>query len=82
MLQVFLLVVLYGLFHGLFFLPVLLSFCGPQPYATADRHYHPNDGTRPATSRDIRMESGSPPSMVSKPVSDWMVCWVSTHYSK
>lgn len=40
--KVFLLVVIYGLFHGLFFLPVILSWIGPQPYSTADRHFHPN----------------------------------------
>ena len=33
--QVFLLVVLFGLFHGLIFLPVLSSFIGPAPYKTS-----------------------------------------------
>ncbi|XP_076462610.1 patched domain-containing protein 3-like isoform X2 [Babylonia areolata] len=50
--KVFLLVVIYGLFHGLLFLPVLLSWLGPQPYATADRHYHPNSETRPSTAAE------------------------------
>lgn len=31
-LQIFFAVVLYGLFHGLVFLPVLLSLLGPAPY--------------------------------------------------
>ncbi|XP_005098950.1 protein patched homolog 1 isoform X2 [Aplysia californica] len=33
------LVVVYGLFHGLIFLPVILSWFGPEPYPTADRVY-------------------------------------------
>lgn len=33
--QIFFLVVVYGLYHGLVFLPVLLSLVGPEPYATA-----------------------------------------------
>ncbi|CAL8090383.1 unnamed protein product [Orchesella dallaii] len=32
--KIFFLVVVYGLFHGLVFLPVLLSIMGPAPYAT------------------------------------------------
>jgi len=31
-LQVFFLVVTFGIFHGLVFLPVLLSLVGPSPY--------------------------------------------------
>jgi len=31
-LQIFVLVVGYGLFHGLVFLPVILSLIGPEPY--------------------------------------------------
>ncbi|CAG0920738.1 unnamed protein product, partial [Notodromas monacha] len=34
--KIFFCVVLFGMFHGLFFLPVLLSFLGPAPYATAE----------------------------------------------
>lgn len=30
--QIFILVVVYGLFHGLIFLPVLLSLVGPEPF--------------------------------------------------
>ena len=33
--QIFLLVVFFGLFHGLVFLPVMLSLVGPSPYLTA-----------------------------------------------
>ncbi|XP_072018411.1 protein patched homolog 3-like [Amphiura filiformis] len=33
--KIFLLIVIYGLFHGLAVLPVLLSFIGPVPYPTA-----------------------------------------------
>lgn len=32
--KIFLLVILYGLFHGLVLLPVILSLIGPQPYNT------------------------------------------------
>ena len=35
-LQIFILVVGYGLFHGLIFLPVVLSIMGPSPFAVAD----------------------------------------------
>lgn len=34
-LQIFFLVVVYGLFHGLVFLPVVLSVLGPRPYDSA-----------------------------------------------
>ena len=34
-LQVFILVVIFGLFHGLCFLPVVLSIIGPKPYYNA-----------------------------------------------
>ena len=37
--QVFFLVVVFGLFHGLAFLPVLLSWIGPSPYLSADKRY-------------------------------------------
>ncbi|KAL5022693.1 hypothetical protein ScPMuIL_001848 [Solemya velum] len=45
--KIFFLVVLFGLFHGLMYLPVLLSWFGPQPYLSAERraedveHLHP-----------------------------------------
>ncbi|ESO85119.1 hypothetical protein LOTGIDRAFT_130973, partial [Lottia gigantea] len=38
--KVFFLVVWYGLFHGLVYLPILLSWLGPSPYLTADHIYH------------------------------------------
>ncbi|GFO48111.1 patched domain-containing protein [Plakobranchus ocellatus] len=44
------LVVLYGLFHGLVFLPVLLSWFGPQPYPTADRVYRKHHPDQPDSS--------------------------------
>ena len=34
--QVFMTVVIFGLFHGLVYLPVILSWVGPTPYETAD----------------------------------------------
>ncbi len=34
--QIFMLVVVFGLFHGIVFLPVLLSIVGPQPYEMND----------------------------------------------
>ncbi|KAK3091271.1 hypothetical protein FSP39_018506 [Pinctada imbricata] len=37
--KVFFLVVIFGLFHGLAFLPVLLSWIGPSPYLSADKRY-------------------------------------------
>ncbi|ODN02586.1 Patched domain-containing protein 3, partial [Orchesella cincta] len=41
--KIFFLVVVYGLFHGLVFLPVLLSIIGPAPYATAVLEDENND---------------------------------------
>ncbi|XP_056018910.1 NPC intracellular cholesterol transporter 1-like isoform X2 [Ostrea edulis] len=41
--QIFLLVVVFGLFHGLVYLPVLLSWIGPSAYTTADRRYKDED---------------------------------------
>lgn len=38
--QVFFCVVAYGLFHGLCYLPVLLSAIGPSPYDSARSHEH------------------------------------------
>ncbi|XP_061175023.1 protein patched homolog 1-like isoform X2 [Saccostrea echinata] len=41
--QIFLLVVIFGLFHGLVYLPVLLSWIGPSAYTSADRRYKADD---------------------------------------
>lgn len=35
MIQVFFLVVIFGLFHGLVYLPIILSWIGPSPYGSA-----------------------------------------------
>lgn len=35
--------VIFGLFHGLVYLPVLLSWIGPSAYSTADRRYKGDD---------------------------------------
>jgi hypothetical protein len=35
--------VLFGLFHGLVYLPVLLSWIGPAAYSSADRRYKDED---------------------------------------
>nr|KAG5711759.1 hypothetical protein BaRGS_023523 [Batillaria attramentaria] len=65
--KVFLLVVIYGLFHGLFFLPVLLSWLGPDPYSTADRHFHPAHESRPSTSHDAYLHGVDNPAMTKEP---------------
>ena len=38
MMQVFFTVVLFGLFHGLAYLPVVLSWIGPNPYQSSNPH--------------------------------------------
>jgi hypothetical protein len=52
--QIFLLVVVFGLFNGIVLLPVLLSLIGPKPYHTAGEDgterrpkiYHPRKSTK------------------------------------
>ena len=56
--QVFLAVVLLGLFHGLVFLPILLSWVGPTPYLSAEKDSHVNGN---AAIRDT-IENGHQPS--------------------
>jgi hypothetical protein len=42
--QIFFLVVVFGLFHGLIFLPVILSFIGPNAYpAHVSNHEVPSN---------------------------------------
>ena len=43
LLQVFLGVTIFGLFHGLVYLPVLLSWIGPRPYYNAREEQYPED---------------------------------------
>lgn len=43
--QVFVTVVIFGLFHGLVYLPVILSWVGPAPYDTADPVSKPREST-------------------------------------
>ncbi|TRY73596.1 hypothetical protein TCAL_03344, partial [Tigriopus californicus] len=50
--RIFLLVVLFGLFHGLIFLPILLSLIGPKPYSHYEEKekkslYEANDSKEP-----------------------------------
>ncbi|XP_069127848.1 patched domain-containing protein 3-like isoform X2 [Argopecten irradians] len=47
--KVFLLVVIFGVFHGLVYLPVLLSWIGPAPYMSAERE-------EPPVSRDVELK--------------------------
>lgn len=49
--QVFFTVVLFGLFHGLVYLPVVLSWLGPEPYHTSSVHMSPR--------RQIEMDKAS-----------------------
>ncbi|KAK7100605.1 patched domain-containing protein 3-like [Littorina saxatilis] len=67
--KVFLLVVLYGLFHGLLFLPVLLSWLGPEPYATADRSFHNVGDNRPSANQEMTVEAGTSATKETKPPS-------------
>ena len=45
LLQVFITVVIFGLFHGLAYLPVILSWIGPDPYHVGehDEKYLPSE---------------------------------------
>lgn len=49
--RVFFTVVLFGLFHGLVYLPVVLSWLGPEPYHTSSVHMSPR--------RQIEMDKAS-----------------------
>ena len=53
-LQVFFGVVVFGLFHGLIFLPVLLSLVGPAPYLTEDEMKKDSDNTTHGQFDDIQ----------------------------
>ena len=61
----FALVLLFGLFHGLIFLPVLLSLIGPQSSKKANKATDDIDGARHTTSNGYdnhafhKMENGS-----------------------
>ena len=55
LLQVFMTVVIFGLFHGLVYLPVILSWIGPAPYDTADSVHKVTENT----AEDIKMDQRS-----------------------
>ena len=67
----FALVLLIGLFHGLIFLPVLLSLIGPQSSNKVIKVIDDIDGNRNATSTEYdnpafhKMENGSTPWVVN-----------------
>ena len=52
--QIFFLVVLFGLFHGLVFLPVALSLLGPEPYGGGDQDG--NESNANSLSTDLNRE--------------------------
>jgi len=52
--KIFLLVVLFGLFHGLVFLPTLLAIIGPQAHVTADK-----SSTKEVEVKEIKEENVS-----------------------
>lgn len=52
--QIFFLVVLFGLFHGLVYLPVILSWIGPSPYLTADDRYNNHDEENKMSNAQIK----------------------------
>ena len=56
-LQVFVTVVIFGLFHGLVYLPVILSWVGPTPYDTAEpvKKSRENTPTREAGEQDSNL---------------------------
>lgn len=57
--QIFFCVVLYGLLHGLLFLPVLLSWVGPSPYDSAyDGDVHPDEKVPPDAAVQVRVLIG------------------------
>lgn len=53
--QIFTVVICFGLFHGLVFLPVLLTLIGPQPFSnTQDGKNEPGSGTSPKPPVELR----------------------------
>ncbi|XP_033736833.1 protein patched homolog 1-like [Pecten maximus] len=56
--KVFLLVVVFGVFHGLAYLPVLLSWIGPSPYLSAEREERgPGEVELKVTAADLKSRS-------------------------
>lgn len=53
LLQIFLLVIVFGLFFGLVFLPVILSLLGPKPHAHADANDDDENCNRSKTNNGI-----------------------------
>ncbi|XP_062583779.1 protein patched homolog 1-like isoform X2 [Saccostrea cucullata] len=54
--KIFFLVVIFGLFHGLVYLPVLLSWIGPSAYTSADRRYKGDDPESGEENKDSKLQ--------------------------
>ena len=57
-LQVFFGVIMFGLFHGLIFLPVILSLVGPAPYLAEEEMEKDSDSTAHGQFDDIQNANG------------------------
>ena len=63
--QVFFCVVVFGMFHGMMFLPVVLSWIGPKPYLSAQtahaHHSHQPDDKERGSPPPSKAQNGQPP---------------------
>ena len=78
----FFLVVVFGLFHGLVYFPILLSLIGPRGYSTAG-HTAENGGMEKspvASNGNIHIENGGNMNSVSNGnIEKGMLSWVTIH---
>ena len=61
-LQVFFLVVIFGLFHGLVYFPIILSLLGPKGYSTPDQRAEVESREKSATvisNEKVDIENGA-----------------------
>lgn len=55
--KIFVLVISFGLFHGVVFLPVILSIIGPKPYQIADEHHGVEMMLQNSATKNLNLEN-------------------------